>query len=296
MISLQSEDGLNEAWRRISAHTGNRELTSRIVARCPLVRLLGRGPFGRIELQQRVEPMGIQTVRWVPNEHLDATILVGEYDWTEEELIQIVLAARGGRLRLTCQQDLVYELLLVTDASANWEALRVERDAARAEHSALRWVAKHFAWKQVVNREVPSNIVAPAKQASLSAWQHARRSGWAVVPSWPNGVVPLEGVLQATGYKVGRSGLGTEDRRRALRTVIEEELPRGFHESYAAQWGAPMSTTRLWKTAETLAALARNARNRSANMDRAIEHWESDLNWLRIEYADLARTVYWPSV
>ena len=295
MVSLRTEDGLKEAWRRIHAHAGSRQLASRIAAICPMVRLLGRGPFGRVELQQLVEPLGMQAVRWGAEEHCAATILVGDYDWTEDELIKIVLSARGSRLRLTCQQDLVYELMLVVEPNANWETLRSERDAVRAEHSALRWLARHFAWETVVNREVPTDTAAPPKRASNPAAEYPRRSSWVSVPSWTHGAVPLEGVLQASGYKAGWSGLGIEGRRRALRTVIEEQLPPGFQVVYADQWGSPRSAARLLKTAETLAAFARNARNREANMNRAIEHWEADLAWLRVEYADVARTICWPS-
>ena len=295
MLSLRTEAGLSEAWKCISAHAGDTKLAHRIAEVCPSVRLLGNGPFGWVELKQLIEPLGMQAVKWAIDRRGGAAVLVGDHGWTESELVEIVLAARGSRLRLTTQQDLVYELLLLIAPAANCPELRAERDALRAEHAALRWVSRQFGWETVVNRPVPIDTVAPPKPIPISAWQHARRSGWATVPSWVNGAVPLEGVLQASGYKVGWSGLGTEDRRRALRTVIEEELPRGFQASYSEQWGTPRSTARLWKTAETLAALARNAKNRDANMSRAIEHWEADLAWLRVEYSDVARGIYWPS-
>ena len=76
---------------------------------------------------------------------------------------------------------------------------------------------------------------------------------------------------------------------------MEEVLPPGFHPDYAAQWCGPLTTGRLRKTAETLAALARNAKRRRASMELAIEHWESDLEWLQSEYRSLAERIVWPS-
>jgi len=233
---------------------------------------------------------------WVRHSAGSGTVLVGDYGWTETQLIEIVLACRGARLRLTCQQDLVYELLALVAPDSVQPELRAELDVIRSEHPALMWIAKQFGWTQVINHHVPIGTVAPAAREPLTVEQHARRSGWARAPNWSNGVVPLEGVLQASGYCVGWSGLGAADRRRALRTVIEEVLPPGFQASYADQWGPPLTPKRLLKTADTLAALSRNAQRRNANMERAISHWEGDLAWLRLEYPELAQAVAWPSV
>lgn len=296
MLTIRTETGLREAWCRIHLHAGNHALRNRIAAVCPAVRLLGNGPFGWIELQRLVGPLGMRADDWATQRGGSGTVLVGDYGWTESQLVEVVLACRGARLRLTCQQDLVYELLALVDPDSVQAELRAELCAIRAEHSALKWIAKKFGWAQVVNHHVPSGTVAPAAPEPLSAEQYARRSGWASTPNWSNGVVPLEGVLQASGYCVGWSGLGTEDRRRALRTVIEEVLPRGFQASYADQWGPPLTPRRLLKTADTLAALSRNAQRRNANMERAIADWEGDLAWLRLEYAELARAVVWPNV
>lgn len=292
MLTLSTEAGLREAWRLIGRHAGSRELASRIATACPTVRLLGNGPFGWLELKRLLEPLGMGANKWEASPRSGGTILVGDYGWTESELIECVLSFRGGRLRMTCQQDLVYELLLVVERERIHAAHAEELASIKAAHPALRWIGLQFGWDRVSNRVVPAELVAPPPRAAAA---EARASGWVKLPQSSAEVMPREGVLQASGYSVGLGGLPLEERRRALRTVMEEELPSGFHPNYAAQWGAPLTAGRLLKTAETLAALARNAKRRSASMDRAIAHWEVDLQWLRLEYSGLARTFIWPS-
>jgi hypothetical protein len=293
MLSLKTEAGLKEAWRLIGRHAGRKSLADRIARVCPSIRLLGSGPFGWLELKRLVEPLGMNAGKWEDSPRAGGVVLVGNFNWTESQLVECVMSFRGRRLRMTCQQELVYELLLVTEPGFVEPSHAEEIAQLRAEHGALRWIGARFGWSQVANCMVPSELVDVEAPCAEPA-EPDRRSGWKYLPESSDAVMPEEGVLNASGYRVGRSGLPRNERYQALRAVMEEPLPRGFHPDYAVQWGEPMTRVRLMKTANTLAANARNARKRAASMDRAIEHWESDLKWLRQEYGELARGLPWP--
>jgi hypothetical protein len=66
--------------------------------------------------------------------------------------------------------------------------------------------------------------------------------------------------------------------------------------AYYLEWGMPLTAQRLKKTANTLAALTRNAKRRdSMSYAKAIDDWESDLVLLRDKYyLDLFR-FGWPA-
>ncbi|MCJ2375543.1 hypothetical protein LNL84_01695 [Vibrio sp. ZSDZ34] len=100
----------------------------------------------------------------------------------------------------------------------------------------------------------------------------------------PESQWPQMGMLKAVGYAVGASGLNTSSRLKLLRSIYCEKLPYVDSKVYVAEWGRPETATRLKKMAETLAALARNAKRKNANMKLAIKDWEHDLAWLKDEY------------
>ncbi|MBB3020406.1 hypothetical protein FHR70_003487 [Microvirga lupini] len=91
-----------------------------------------------------------------------------------------------------------------------------------------------------------------------------------------------EGMLQAMGYKVGKTeGLAFGQRKMILAEIFKGQLPPLFPRRYLDEWDAPGTATRLRKLAETVASLTRNAkRRRDARMETAIQHWEQDLRFL----------------
>ena len=91
------------------------------------------------------------------------------------------------------------------------------------------------------------------------------------------------GMLAYIGYKVGAgSPLVDEQRRALLLRIFAMNLPPLNGPDYLREWGAPSSPSRLRKMAESVAALARNAkRRRNASWQIAINHWETDLRFLR---------------
>jgi hypothetical protein len=106
-----------------------------------------------------------------------------------------------------------------------------------------------------------------------------------------------EGMLSYLEYRVGRTyGLPTKVRRAILERVFRGKLPPVFSRQYMDQWGQAGSPRRLQKTAECIAAFARNAKRRDDDrMDQAIREWEADLNWLHEEFYIGHFRFAWPS-
>ena len=95
-----------------------------------------------------------------------------------------------------------------------------------------------------------------------------------------------QGMLGVLGYHVGEMQ-PTEQRIRwcILEYAFECDLPPVNHPAYHEEWGEPQTAQRLYKLANTLAALIRNAKRRDAvAMERAIDDWESDLLFLHERY------------
>lgn len=106
-----------------------------------------------------------------------------------------------------------------------------------------------------------------------------------------------EGMLSYLEYRVGRSSnLSTASRRAILERVFRGKLPPVFPEKYMNEWGNPSSACRLKKTAESIAAFARNCKRRDDDrMDQAIREWEADLEWLHDEFYVGVFGFSWPS-
>ncbi len=89
------------------------------------------------------------------------------------------------------------------------------------------------------------------------------------------------------GYKVGKQGLSTTERREILRRVYSVELVAGSADAqgYVREWGPPASTARLAKMVNSIAAFSRNAKRRNTDYSEAIADWEEDLDWLTETYS-----------
>jgi len=116
--------------------------------------------------------------------------------------------------------------------------------------------------------------------------------------NWPSTIAPEgwnhlqfidaeeKGLLSFLGYKVGIEGLPEANRREILCFIYENELSSTVRKSeYIESWGGSHTGNRLLKLANCLAAFTRNAKKRSnRQLQTAIEHWESDLLFLKEEY------------
>jgi hypothetical protein len=96
-----------------------------------------------------------------------------------------------------------------------------------------------------------------------------------------------KGVLSFLGYRVGYSGISLKNRRAVLSYAYHERLPSVVSTEYMAEWSEPETAVRLKKIADSLAAFARNGRrNEKQDMSEAVNHWVTDLAWLKTEYYD----------
>jgi hypothetical protein len=105
-----------------------------------------------------------------------------------------------------------------------------------------------------------------------------------------------EGLLSVFGYHVGLSSTLSVLGRRAIldrvyRTPLGPDNPRHIR----AEWGAPSTSQRLRKLANTIASLTRHAkRNRFGSYGVAIQEWEEDLYYLYVQHYIGRYAFPWP--
>ncbi|WP_425004481.1 hypothetical protein [Mycolicibacterium sp. S3B2] len=116
---------------------------------------------------------------------------------------------------------------------------------------------------------------------------HGSERSYRLVISFDTGSWQPTGVLREMGYKVGKQGLSTTERREILRRVYSVELVAGSADAqgYVREWGPPASTARLAKMVNSIAAFSRNAKRRNTDYSEAIADWEEDLDWLTETYS-----------
>lgn len=181
-------------------------------------------------------------------------------------------------------------------------------DLQRRWQAAMSYICK-FA---EANPDAPDVLSAHARLAEIEAeWSHriALKPGDPDYFPWPSteaafglGAVKADdwqeiGMLSYLGYHVGQSSrLTAEQRVHLLSQVYRMHLPPLNSRLYMQQWGAAQTSQRLRKIAETLAALARNAkRRRSVDFAVAIRDWEADLAYLRRSFYKRRFDFPWPT-
>ena len=104
-------------------------------------------------------------------------------------------------------------------------------------------------------------------------------------------------MLSLLGYHVGETlSLHPSIRESILEYAFHHHLPPIADVPYFQEWGEPGSAGRLEKLANTLAALARNAKRRdAAALARAIDEWEQDLMFLYEQYYARLFHFGWPA-
>ena len=105
-----------------------------------------------------------------------------------------------------------------------------------------------------------------------------------------------QGLLGFVGYRVGASGVSQAQRQDLLDAVYKRPLPSLNSKEYMSKWGAPSTSLRLRKMAESIAAFARNAKRADARrLASAICEWESDLSYLKTTYYVGRYDFTWPN-
>jgi hypothetical protein len=105
-----------------------------------------------------------------------------------------------------------------------------------------------------------------------------------------------EGLLSAFGYHVGFSSpLSVLGRRAILDRVYRTPLGPDIPSHIRGEWGAPSTSHRLRKLANTIASFTRNAkRNYFGSYGVAIQEWEEDLYYLYLQHYIGRYAFPWP--
>jgi len=106
---------------------------------------------------------------------------------------------------------------------------------------------------------------------------------------------PTTGMLGYLGYRVGVSGVATDDRLALLSTIYTHRLPQINSADYMLQWCEPSTSIRLRKMADSIAAFVRNAKRRASPPRVAIDEWEADLQYLYTKHYLGCYNFFWPN-
>jgi hypothetical protein len=115
-------------------------------------------------------------------------------------------------------------------------------------------------------------------------------------------VFPYEtGLLRHYGYKVGINGLEKNERLRILDRIFLGPLEEVNDNNYMHSWGQPNTAQRLKKLADSIATFTRNEKRRNTrrtdnvNSSQSVQHWESDLSYLKKRYYENRFSFSWPN-
>ncbi len=158
---------------------------------------------------------------------------------------------------------------------------------------------------------VPPPPVPPSSPTFARAFPPRPVWNWPVINQPPSGgsggftgTFRDFSALKLFGYTVGKKGRDegwSDHRRRAfLSDFMELSLPAIVKKTFGEEYGEPMSTTRLHKVANLIAALANNTARKSnaGSYEQAITDWEADLAFLKATYYEGKGLKFhpWPEV
>jgi len=215
----------------------------------------GSGPFEENDFDNFLKQFGFNYHD--PEEEIEI-VIIGNENWDLQKIQDMLKYRSGKTLKVYSQEMFIsYMLIGVDPFDCNQGIL----DEFAENHSALEFLINWgFDW--------------PSTQVSL--WSGNEE----LVADWPE-----KGLLGSLNYKVGRSGLLTNERRKILTRAFVDNVPKELPVSYTKDWGIPESQQRLKKIANSIAAFCRIAKLRTShNSEDAIHDWEADLKWLHKKY------------
>lgn len=239
--------------------------------------LYGDNPFSIEDLKAFIYACGLKpkVVGWEASSG-EAVLVVGREGWEETILVDYINKClnSGGISQwgfcVYSQEMFIFRLMTGLDPFA---APRDVLEEFGVGHPTLEYLADlGFDWPS-------SQVVGNGGGAFASEidWQR-------------------EGLLKYLGYKVGKGGIRNPHRRRAiLQHVFEDALPAEMPIAYQNEWGRARTPKRLRKMANCLASFTRSNKRRKDKSELAIEHWETDLAWLRDTYYIASFQFRWPS-
>ena len=227
---------------------------------------LGSGPWPWNEFDGILRDKGYSL--YTHGEDIDMMVL-GREGWSEEEIEAQIAARAGSEIRIYSQEMFVAAMATGRDPfeTADEATLR----AFGRGHPALEYLMQaDLRWPST---ESPEDEELEFDAEGMSE----------------------ESPLHFMGYVVGiTKGLPAADRHRILEKAFTGALPWVGSEEYMRQWGASSSRRRLWRTANHIAWLVR-IHWWNPTMGYAVDHWESDLDWLRKTLYRKVRNFTWPS-
>lgn len=221
--------------------------------------------------------------------------LIGEGPLKHSDLIAMLVKHDVLTLRIP---DATVEVLVV--GTDGWHAAELDEQVRLRQYQALRVYSQEMFLTHVVS------LIDPFEEADLDvlhafgeghpALSYLMKRGFDWPTTMPTGAAEHisdfgreVGMLKYMGYRVGKTGMPAPERRAVLRRVFELPLPRPKHlfsHDYVDSWGDPRTQGRLREIAYEIARFAKDRRAMRNPPWAAIEDWEDDLEWLRIQFHD----------
>jgi len=239
------------------------------------VAIAGQGPFRWGRMWSYLSGLGatVQKIEQVSEGEGGEydVLVVGREEVDDQRLITFLQNNLGEELRV-CSQ----EMLLA------WALTGV--DPNQRPNTAATFISGHPGLEEV-------------QQLFDNEWP-----GTGVLSSTGNGSFDIDskdvGPLSRLGYRVGKTGLSKTKRRRKLREAFQcpiDALKGVDTDEDRREWGKAESRQRLLKMAHSIAAFCRNSQRKDQDYSVAIDHWESDLTWLKkTYYQPLTNPFQWP--
>ena len=133
-------------------------------------------------------------------------------------------------------------------------------------------------WYTVVSKG-PSTIKLRPRKGDIAVISLSQFA-WAL--DLPQGIEfsPEEGVLHLLGYRVGKGGLSTPERRKVLEMVYKLPLAALPRVANWQEWGEAHSSARLGKMQRCLLTFAEQSLRRRSPLVEAVEAWHADARWV----------------
>ena len=215
----------------------------------------GSGPFEEGEFDEFLKKNEI--IPCIPLAEVNI-LVVGAHDWDENVIMESLKLNNNKQLKVYSQEMFLFYMYCGIDP---YESELSVLQLFTKEHSAFEYLFSYgFKWPStlVINNSSQNDLIV----------------------NWPQ-----KGFLGYLGYKVGKTGLSSEERIRILKKAFTNQLPTELPSEYREEWGEPNSSRRLLKIANCIASFCRNNKKRNnRNYVTAIFDWEADLKWLKAQY------------
>lgn len=106
-----------------------------------------------------------------------------------------------------------------------------------------------------------------------------------------------KGLLGSMGYHVGEDAAPESERRAILAQVFQAHqlnFPKELPDRYKNGWGLAGSAQRLRKIVDSISFFSKAYIGKHGDEHAAVEHWRSDLAWLKREFYDGKFSFSWP--